>query len=509
MEKNVAIIDLGSNSIRMNIIAINKNGGYSIHEQASEMVRLSEGMGKNLTLKEIPIQRTLSALRYFKKMLTLYDTKEVYALATAAVRMATNQLEFLERVEAETCFVFTVLSGFQEAYYDYLGVVNAMALDDALILDIGGGSTELVWMHKRQMVEAISLPLGSVTLTERFADIKSKKKRIEACKKAIHEQLDTLSWLKDLKGKPIIGLGGVIRTLGKLDKGINGYSIDNLHNYRLHESEVEKLCSMILESDEKDLDKLEGISKRRADIITMGIMPFKCLFERIESPEIRISANGLREGYFYEKHFESIHMPVVVQDVLKHSKDNFLKRFVVNEPHARKVQSIALQLYDRLNRHSIENGLAYFRVDDRKLLSTAALLHDIGIHIEYYDHHVHGFYLILNGRIDGLTNTERLAVAYLVGSHREVGIKNRMTEFENILSKSEINRLGRLVVLLNIAEQLDRTERGLIKEFKFEIVDKSMNLLLTSDEDTSIERISALRLADRFEKQFDLRFNIV
>lgn len=423
--------------------------------------------------------------------------------------MAANQAEFLQRVEDETGFVFKVLTGFQEAYYDYLGVANAMAIDDALILDIGGGSTELIWMHKRQMVEAVSLPLGSVTLTERFADIKSKKKRIEACKNAIQEQLDQLSWLKDLKGKPIIGLGGVIRTLGKLDRGINGYSIENLHNYRLHESEVEKLCSLIIDSDEKDLDKLEGISKRRADIITMGIMPFKCLFELIGSPEIRISANGLREGYFYEKYFESIDMPIVVSDVLKHSKENFLKRFVVNEPHARKVQSIALKIYDQLNRYSIENKCDYFKVEDRKLLSTAALLHDIGIHIEYYDHHIHGFYLILNGRIDGLTNAERLAIAYLVGSHRELGIKNRMLEHENILSKNEINRLGKCVLLLNLAEQLDRTERGLIKEFKFEIGENTLNLTLISDEDVSIERVSALRLAERFEKQFDLTLNIM
>ena len=156
-----------------------------------------------------------------------------------------------------------------------------------------------------------------------------------------------------------------------------------------------------------------------------------------------ISANGLREGYFYEKHFEAIDMPIVVPDVLKHSKENFLKRFVVNEPHARKVQSIALKFYDQLNRYSIENKRDYFKVEDRKLLSTAALLHDIGIHIEYYDHHIHGFYLILNGRIDGLTNTERLAVAYLVGSHREIGIKNRMVEHENILSRSEERRVGK------------------------------------------------------------------
>jgi len=509
MEKTVAIIDLGSNSIRMNILSINKNGGYSIHEQASEMVRLSEDMGPEMTLKEIPIKRTITALHYFKSLIDANQTTEIYALATAAVRLAVNQADFLNRIQAETGFVFTVLSGFQEAYYDYLGVVNTLSLDQALILDIGGGSTEIIWMKHRQIMEAVSLPFGSVTLSERFKTIKSKKKRVEAAKKLISEKLHELKWLDGLKGQPIIGLGGVIRTLGKIDRSLNGYPIENLHNYRLHETEVDKLCALIIESDDKELDKIEGLSKRRSDIIAMGIMPFVCLFEHIQSPEIRISANGLRDGYFFEKHFTAIGQPVVVNDVLKHSKENFLKRFVVNEPHARNVQSLALTLYDALHRHSVENQLGLFEIADRKLLSAAALLHDIGIHIEYYDHHIHGFYLVANGNLNGLTNLERLSVAYLVGSHREAGIKNRMTDYESVISKTEVMRLNRLVVLLNLAEQLDRSERGLIKQLHLNILDSNFEIHAFTQGDASLEISSALRFADRFEKQFALKLTII
>ncbi|GAB6109517.1 Ppx/GppA phosphatase family protein [Fusibacter bizertensis] len=498
MKRSIAIIDLGSNSIRMNIIGINERGGYSIFDQASEMVRLSEGMGESLILQDLPIRRTINALLYFKKLIEVNKTQEVYALATAAVRMAANQNEFLAQVKAETGFDFTVLSGNQEAYYDYLGVVNSMSMDDALILDIGGGSTELIWMKKRKLKEAISLPFGSVTLTERFSNIKNKKKRIEAAHKYIDKYLDQLPWLKALKGKTVIGLGGVIRTLGKIDRDLNGYPIENMHNYRMHEGEVDTIFNMILSTDTKELDKISGISKKRADIITLGIMPFKCIFERINAPEIRISGNGLRDGYFYEKYFPSINQPIIVNDVLLQSKQNMIRRFDINEKHAKHVQFLALKLYESLSPYTQYNQT------DKKILSTAALLHDIGIHIEYYDHHIHGFYLILNGRLEGLTNTERLSVAYLVGSHREAGIKSRMTDFENILSRAEITRLGKLVVLLNIAEQLDRAENCAVKDLDITIKEGKVFLKLIGDDSTELEVASSRRFAERFEKQYQM-----
>lgn len=499
MKQTKAIIDLGSNSIRMNIIGINEKGGYSLIEQASEMVRLSEGMSETHMLRELPMERTINALIYFKKLLDVHHVVEVYPLATAAVRLAKNQADFLKRVHNATGFDFTVLTGDQEAYYDYLGVVNTMSLSDAVILDIGGGSTEIIWMSNRTFKMGISLPLGSVTLTEHVSNTKSKKKRLEQVKNDIESLLSEIPWLESVKGLPIIGLGGVLRTLGKVDRNLNAYPIENMHNYRLDVKEVEHLFELILSTDEKELDKINGISKRRADIITMGIMPFKCLFEKLESPEVRISGNGLRDGYFLEKHFESLGKPSIVADVLAHSQENFIHRFEINKKHALHVQFLSIKLYDALV------DADYFEPNDRKLLMTAAMLHDIGMHIEYYDHHIHGFYLVLNGRLNGLTNKERLTVAYLVGSHREENIKNRMVDFEGIISKNEIQRLGKLVCILNLAEQLDRAENGVVKDLNAVLFGNTFSIELITKETCELERAAAGKFIDRFEKFFGLK----
>lgn len=494
MRNSIAIIDLGSNSIRLNIYAVNDLDGYSIHEQASEMVRLSEGLGSDLILKEAPIQRTIRALAYFKKLIEVNSVQSVYALATAAVRMAVNQSEFLDRVKSETGFDFMVLSGDQEAYYDYLGVVNSMELRDALIVDIGGGSTELIWMKDRKLERAVSLPLGSVTLSERFGDIKSRKKRVEAAETHIKSIYKEISWLKHLKDSPIIGLGGVIRTLGKVDRARNGYPLENLHNYRLHESEVAEICAQIFDSPQKDLENIQGISKRRADIIALGILPFKCLFERIDAPEIRISGNGLRDGFFYEKHFESLSLPIVVGDVLSQSTLNMMRRFNVHEKHANHVMKLTLKVFDALTGHFD------YEAGDRKLLKTAALLHDIGMHIEYYDHHIHGYYLIMNGRLEGLTNAERIKVAFLVGNHRASGIKKQLEDYIGIVSKEEIQRLWKLAILIMLCEQFDRAENGSVDDLDVTVEKNAIEIRLIGSDSYDLEITSASQFLDRFEK---------
>ncbi len=502
MRDSIAIIDLGSNSIRMNIFGVNEHGGYSIYEQASEMVRLSERLGSDLYLKEEPILRTIHALNYFQKLIEVNAVKKVYALATAAVRMAKNQSVFLERVKAETGFEFTVLTGDQEAYYDYLGVVNSMELKEALIVDIGGGSTELIWMKDRELVKAVSLPIGSVTLSEKFNDIKPRKKRVEMAEKHIKSIYKQIDWLREIKGSPIIGLGGVIRTLGKVDRAKNGYPIENLHNYRLHEKEVEVICEQIFNSDQKEIEKISGISKRRADIIAIGLLPFKCLFELIDAPEIRISGNGLRDGYFYEKYFASIGKPSIVEDVLLQSKENIMRRFDVNRKHANHVKDLTLKLFDALSQ------TFDFDPGDRKILSTAAALHDIGMHIEYYDHHIHGYYLIMNGRLEGLTNAERISVAFLVGNHRASGIKNQVSDYFGIVSKSELQRLWKLAVLLMLCEQFDRAENGAVVDIKVDVTKDDIQIGLASNDTLDLEIASARQFTDRFEKIYQKRIQI-
>ena len=165
---NLVVIDLGSNSVRMKISEIDNYGSFNVIGYQKEYVRLSENMGKEKTLKKEPVERTIKALKKFKSRYSKLENTKIRAVATAAVRQATNQKEFLDLVEKEVGLKLEVIAGTTEAYLDYLGVVNTLPVKNGLIMDTGGASTELVWVNNGKCSERVSLPIGAVLLSQNF-----------------------------------------------------------------------------------------------------------------------------------------------------------------------------------------------------------------------------------------------------------------------------------------------------------------------------------------------------
>ena len=500
--KKMAIIDLGSNSVRMNIMRINELGGYSVFDSAKEMVRLSEGLAQDGMLKIVPIERTIKALGYFKRLIEVTEVEEIYAVATAAVRLAKNGDEFIERVRKEVGFDLKILTGKEEAYYDYLGVVNSIDVKDCAIIDIGGASTEIVWVRDRSIEESISLPFGSVILTEMFSGIESKRERIQKAFQYVKGEMSKVKWIHKLKGLRVIGLGGTIRAIGKIDRGFNNYPIKNMHNYRMTHGEVERVFSLVFKKDDKDLEFVDGINSRRADVITMGMVPLKALLGFTGSKGISISGNGLRNGFFYEKYFKKAELPVVVENVLYHSCENTMKRFNVKPKHAYHVKFLALKLFDQFK------GIHSFDQNDRKVLEIASLVHDIGMHIEYYEHNIHGMYLLIYGKINGLTNHEHFIVAFLVGNHRENSIKEKMKEYHSLFSNKDIKRILKLSIFLKMAEQMDRAVNNNIEDFFVRLNGRNALIEVYAKERPMLEIEAAMRFKGLFYKSFNCSYDI-
>lgn len=497
MHKKIAIIDIGSNSIRMNILDINVKNGYSIFDSAKEIPRLCEGLYKSNYLQQVPIERTIKVLHYFKKILQLHEVETTYTLCTLAIRKARNQQAFLERVKEELDMDIRVLNEEEEAYYDYLGVVNSMSLEEAVLIDIGGGSTEIIWMENREFKEYIVLPFGSVTLTEMFSDVEPKKKRIEKSMKYLEAELSKVEWLEKVKRYPIIGIGGIARTLSKIDKNMHNYPILNLHNYHLTVGEAEFLFDKIFMKADGRENEIEGIDPRRGDVITLGLMPLYTLVYHLEATEMYISGNGLRDGFFYEQYFKNLNLPCVVEDVLVHSYENLIKRFSVDEEHGRHVQKLALGLFDQLN------DIHEFDFEDRKALEIASLLHDIGMQIEYYDHHLHGMYMLLYSRINGLRIKEHLKVAFLIGEHRTLGIQSIVEFYRIVFTKKELKHIENLSIFLKIGEQLDRSSYRLVEGTMVQLTSERVVIRLLAKEYPELEMAAVERQKEAFEKVFN------
>lgn len=230
----IAVIDLGSNSVRMTITKLSEDGSHRLIESARAMVRLSEGMGREGVLQPEPMARTLQALSLFQRLMQVHQVSEVYPVATAAVRQAVNAAAFLEAVRDRTGIVFEVITGEEEAQLDFLGVANTISLTDFAMIDIGGASTEIAVIRNREAIGKTSLPWGAVNLTEQFGlSGKPSRKKREAAHTEISRLLQKCQWLPKDPGLPLVGLGGTVRALAKADRRRREWPMEALHQYEM------------------------------------------------------------------------------------------------------------------------------------------------------------------------------------------------------------------------------------------------------------------------------------
>lgn len=476
MDKKIAIIDLGSNSVRMLIMKVYENGAYKVIDYVKEMVRLSEDMGDEMILKPIAIKRTIDALIYFRKIIKDYKIDKVISIATAAVRNSNNQQIFLERVKKETGLDMKVISGEDEAYYDYLGVINTIQIEDCVIVDIGGASTEIILVRNRKIKELTSLPYGAVLLTDRFLKNNTDSlENINDLEEFISEKLENITWLKDIKDIkdiPIIGLGGSIRTLAKIHKKNIACPIGILHNYQITHKEVLEIYENVTNVNLDERKKIPGIKKERADIIVGGLAPIKVLMDYLNGEKLIVSGNGLREGLFFEDYMKDFHNNAeLIDDVLHHSVENVLKNFDANMDDCYIVQKLALDIFDKtIDVHT-------FGVEEKKILSVSALMYDIGKNVDFYNRYRHGFYLVLNSNINGLCKRELVMSAFIVAMHLNMGFKKNWKEYDMLLDKNDYTVIKKLSIILKLAEKLARSGCRNEEDVLCNITLKDINML--------------------------------
>ncbi|RRK11405.1 exopolyphosphatase [Lactiplantibacillus garii] len=302
--ENFAVIDLGSNSCRMTITQIQPDGSYAVTHRLKEMVRLSENenSGATPTLQPAAIERTMTALASFKAIYDQLPNLTLTAVATAATRKASNQKKFLKRVKSELDLDLEVIPGTTEAYYDYLGVINTLPTTNCVMVDTGGGSCELVLIVNGQAKELISLPIGAVSLSEKF-DLSDKIAANELFKTMtfVDKLFNSVWWLRNGLNLPLVCLGGSNRTLAKINRRKSDFlNFEDIHGYRLRDTAIYETFDDVIAKSAAERAEIPGLAKDRADIIVGGLIPAITLMRFLDSDRMIFSQNGLREGILFE-----------------------------------------------------------------------------------------------------------------------------------------------------------------------------------------------------------------
>ncbi|UDM31950.1 Ppx/GppA family phosphatase [Lentilactobacillus laojiaonis] len=300
--ENLVILDIGSNSVRMAINQIQSDGSYREIKRIKSDSRLSEGMGNNKILQPEAMKRTIDALVGFHKIYENYKSIKVIGIATAAVRQAKNQSEFLDQIKQKIGIEIRVLTGNQEAYYDYVGVMNRLGLKNCVILDIGGASCEIVRVEKGKPIHLDSVPIGAVNITEKYrlTDRISGANLFNA-QINLKKTIASIRWINKIHHQPLVLLGGASRSLARINRKRQHMNrIDAIHGYHLTVEQVNRTFTSLLKGNLRQRKQVPGLEPDRADIIVGGLLPLMTIIDITDARKMYFSESGVREGIIVE-----------------------------------------------------------------------------------------------------------------------------------------------------------------------------------------------------------------
>jgi exopolyphosphatase / guanosine-5'-triphosphate,3'-diphosphate pyrophosphatase len=470
-EIRLSAIDIGSNSIRQTIADVSPTGVIRVVDEMKAAPRLGAGLSKRGNISEIAVQNALSILSRMATLANQLGAKRTEVVATSAVREATNGEQFLRLVRAETGLKIRILRGEDEARLAFRSALAHfdLAVGRAVVMDIGGGSLELALSADGLVDRLISLPLGAIRMTERYLGAGQKKKGMRKLRKHVRLELRRHLSARHWHAARIICSGGTFTTLASIYLARIGMeSAKTVHGTVIPHAELEHIVSMLLDMSPEERQAVPGLSAARSDIIVGGLAVAAEVAARVEARDLVVSGYGIREGIL----LESAHVapsPADPGEARERSVRELAERSHYEEMHSKHVQMLALQLFDSMGQRLGSTP------DDRRLLSDAALLHDIGYHISYDKHNKHSYHLIEHAELLGMTPAEQIVVANVARYHRGAEPKKKHVNYGG-LEKSMRETIKRLAAILRVADGYDRGHANAVAEIKVRWMERALRL---------------------------------
>ena len=486
--RRTAVIDLGSNSFRLVVFDWEPGGPWTLSDEIREPVRISAGMGDEGMLLPDAIERAVLTTEVFASFCTAAGIDDIVAAGTSAIRDARNRDDLLEEITKRSALEVRVLSGAEEAYYGYLAAVNSTTLADGFALDMGGGSIQLSRIEDRLLREAESLPLGAVRVTERFLPgEEAPPKAMKELRKHVAEQIERLGWWG---GQPrLVGIGGSIRNLAAAAQKAGGFPDSGVQGFVLTREMLGELIDEFASRPASKRGKVPGIKPDRGDVILGAALVLASALDTGSFSAVEVSDAGLREGIFFERFLGGAH-PALIDDVRRQSVDNLARRFGATDRHVRHVEALSLELYDGLAAAGVIDGGEM----DRELLARACALHDIGVTIDYDDHHKHSRYLILSAGLPGYDQRELELISLIARYHRKG--EPDASPLGALAEKGDEDRLALLAGIIRVAEQLERSRDQSVRTISVRAPDGKVVVEARAGADDAVAIWSARRVSD-------------
>jgi exopolyphosphatase/guanosine-5'-triphosphate,3'-diphosphate pyrophosphatase len=505
----LAIIDIGSNTIRSLVVQVLPDGGYRVLDDEREVARLASGLNRRGELSSSAIARAVSALRRMGAIARARGARKVAVVATSAIRNAANRSTFVDRVRAETGLRVRVISGAEEARLAFESAAAGFDLGEhpCAVADVGGGSTELILGLGPHIRRVYTFPLGAVSLTEEFLPSDPIRPReLRALRRHIRRTLASARIGSDPVPQFLVASGGTASTVGAIALARRKLAGRPVQGFEMTQAELLHLQDALLRRTLAERREMPGLSPDRADIIVAGVAILYEILAFLSVNRLILSDRGIRHALLnrlIHRGRRGGRIGATRPDRLA-AAESFGRSLHFEEGHGEQVHRLSVALFDQL--------AGPFRLDPaaRDLLAAAALLHDVGYVVGYRRHHKHAYHLISHAHLEGFSPREREIIALTARYHRRTAPRRRHRAFA-ALPKADRSLVRRLAAILRIADALDRRHSQGVQEVRVVVHRKRVVLELIADRDLAVEAHGALEKADLLRKVFgaELAFRAV
>jgi exopolyphosphatase / guanosine-5'-triphosphate,3'-diphosphate pyrophosphatase len=517
-EPILAAIDMGTNSIHMVVVRIRPAlPTFTIIAREKDTVRLGDRDPKTGDLKPEAMERAIRALQRCQELAKSFNAEQIVAVATSAVREAPNGREFLQRVNTELGLFVNLISGQEEARRIYLGVLSGMEFNNHphIIIDIGGGSTELILGDSQEPRFLSSTRVGAVRLTAKYITTDpinhSEFQYLQAYIRGRMERPveELLAHLEPGERPRLVGTSGTIEALAMIHAREKLGSVPNtLNGYQLSRKDIKDIVRRLASLNYVERAAIPGMSDRRSEIIVAGALILWETMTLLGAESVTICERALREGVIVD--WMLTHG--LIEDRLRYQGSvrersilTVAHKYQVDLEYSDRVASFALSLFNQTKGY-----LHNWDSEERELLWAATILHNCGIYVNHSAHHKHSYYLIRNGELLGFTETEIEVIANLARYHRQSKPKKKHENFSCLPSKKHRQIVSQLSAILRIAVAFDRRQIGAIQQVRCEFHPNQRELHLhlvpsRPDDDCGLELWSLNDKKGVFEEEFGVK----
>lgn len=505
--ERIALIDVGSNTVRLVIFNIDSNAYYDISEIQNIKVsaRLVQYL-ENGQMSEKGINILTHLVDSYLKIIEQYDVDQTIAVATAAVRNSENALDIVAHVKKQTGLDLRILSDEEEAFYGNYAVRYSFNIYDGISVDIGGGSTEVTLFKNKKIINSHSFPFGAVSLKRKFFADKphSDPEAIKETMKWVKKQFKKVDWLNKAN-VPIIAIGGSARNIAEVYQLRTDYPLAGTHGFLMEPSWVDDILNIFVATDYEHLDSLDGLSQDRKDTIISATIVFQQLMDVVKSAKFILSRRGLREGIIMHHLNEKFNNPYDLFAVPQQQVIRLTAQYGIQERATNQRITIADMLLVQLE----ENNILKPNIEHLEMMYYGATLYNLGSFIENDSSSQHTFYVISNTNIHGFDHHDRARLA-LLASYKNRSLYNQYLDtLNNWFAAEEMDMLLKLGSIIKFAEALNASHVNTIEKIKLTKNKKDgYNLLVTYRGLLVSEEFQAEKQRNHFERAVGDSVNI-